>query len=1042
MKPNDVDIARVRRHPQRTKLYLGIFEPSTVLAAQANDSSLAQGAITIPYDNVTDGNFALIKEGMTMYVGSNPGGKDLGRIRVRSADASEITVAENDTIQWIDDIYLTVVSFFEPWGVYPRIVLDSEQVPTFYKDYDILYTDQNQIFDPVVHMGSHVARFIDEGSVNVTYSSSGTFDPTDESIPTGLHSWFFEGGNPTGALVAHPGLIEYTQSGHYSTHLEVSSNSGKTFEGHRHVMIFDRPGEGVNPPIMNFGFIGLEGSRKGGGYNGRFWVREPADIDKIVDGALVVLFTEDWYGTEKVSLGGYAVDRSNILFAGYIEDESIRYNSDTSRLEFRASSVTGIADIKHTFSATLEDRTNTSDWFEMQDMTIDKAIVHFLRWQTTLLAIADFNWSGDDKPVEFADFGRGTIYSEAQKLYESALGANLVADRQGTLWGEVDVNLMTTGTRSLVDYPEVMEIQRRDWLDEINFNREVNERLSFIEVGGIAYSGPVSGTFDPFLSGAPGDAPAYAGGVQRKSGLVLGSQTQLNEYAGLVLADTNSIYPRLDLTLAGDYRFIDVAPQEFILLTIEEDDTYRGIIWNKKRFVPQQISYNYDSREETLVYGLVLSAETHGPPGETIIIPVEPPYDPPDLPDFDIDFPPIIPPPIIPPPIDVPEGEGNTVYVVTENKLTRTRNFWDNLPSWSDITPAQTSVTGTYHYFRLDPFDPVNSAFLVTRPQGGIDAGDHIYRTANLDAALPTWTEILSPATIAATTGNPLNHNNDHIYQFGESPAGQGLMGCVTKGGDTLIGTVYGQNWFLRDNIDGGQGNESLQFLMWWSQHGTVLDIYVVESQAGEAFRSKDQGLSWTKVAPNGATDQLTALAVPFGQNPTDDVFYWSRNPGGASDIELFLTNDGGANDIDITPIFQDKRWGVKRIAFPDYGQLKLLTHPSNRFFCAFFLEGKSGASTDNQTTLFVSQDGGGSFFPRYQFIDGSPVGCAFWHPTNINKMYALGNSALTGYIFGSENAGLTWAQKIVSWENDIGTIGSPDFLGWAPIAIYPVWTA
>jgi len=332
-------------------------------------------------------------------------------------------------------------------------------------------------------------------------------------------------------------------------------------------------------------------------------------------------------------MGGNAYDRSSILFAGYIDGESIRFNSYTSRLEFRVSSITVISDLKNTFSATLESKTGPSYWYEMLNLTLDKGVVHFLRWQTTLLSIADFAPTNYTVPVQYIDFSRGSIFGEVRGLLDSARKANFVADRQGKMWSELDVNFVATGSRTQLAYPDILDLTREDWMGEFSVDREYLERTSYIEVGGIAYSGPGTGTWDPYIGGAPGDAPSYAGGVQRRTGLILTGQLDANEFAGLELANLNAQYPLITFSLIGDYRFVDIAPQEFIRCTITASDTFRDILWDKKRLLTRQMSLSYDGKTEQLEYDLTMSPETSGPPGETVTIPVDPPYDTPDLPD-------------------------------------------------------------------------------------------------------------------------------------------------------------------------------------------------------------------------------------------------------------------------------------------------------------------------------------------------------------------------------------------------------------------------
>ena len=146
---NASELTLLRTRPHRTKLHLSLYVPRVVFAAQVNNADATPGDRLIGYDNVSSGSYLNVVSGMTMYVGSSLGGHDKGRVRVKDAGTGSVVVAENWHIDWADDLYFTVVQYYEPWAVFPRIVLDATNIPVFYKDQDITYTDQNDILDPI-----------------------------------------------------------------------------------------------------------------------------------------------------------------------------------------------------------------------------------------------------------------------------------------------------------------------------------------------------------------------------------------------------------------------------------------------------------------------------------------------------------------------------------------------------------------------------------------------------------------------------------------------------------------------------------------------------------------------------------------------------------------------------------------------------------------------------------------------------------------------------------------------------------------------------
>ena len=1020
-RPNDAQLDLLRTKRQRTKMHLGIYEPQTVLKAQINNIGAAQGDYEIVFDGVTEGSTDLIIAGQTMYVGSSEGRKNLGRVRVRSVTGSTITVAENDHIQWEDDAYIWIVRFWEPWAVYPRIVLDGNNVPTFYKDYDIVYSGQNLNMDPVVNMGPHTAAFLETGvAIHLDYSSSGSFGPSDSALSA--YDWWFEGGTPTGSSEAHPSGIAYEEPGHYTTHLKITDAAGKDFTGHRHVQIYDKPGLGTNPPIQKWGLTALEGNRSNGGWSGRFWVREEADLDKIIDGALVVLFTEDWFDGVKGSMGGNAYDRASVFFVGYIEGESIRYNSFTSRLEFRIVNLTILSDLKNTFSATLETKTGPSYWYEMEDLTLDKGIIHFLRWQTTLLSIADFARTGYDAPVQYIDFSRGTIFSEIDGLLESARGAKFVSDRQGKMWTQLDVNLTTTGTRTQALYPDIIDITRDDWQDDFDMDREYLERLSYLEAGGIAYSGAITGTFEPYIGGAPGDAPAYAGGVQRKTGLILASQQDVNEYAGLGLAKMNATYPRVTFAFTNDYRFVDIAPQEFVRVTVEAEDTFRDIVWDKKRFVPEQMSIRYKAKEELLLYDITLAEETNGPPGETVVIPVDPPYDPPDLPYWDIDLPPIQPFPSFPPIIEPPPGTGELVYFCWENRLARTRNFWAVDPDWESVAVPADMGVGFFNGFRLDPKDPQNSAFIL--------GYDEIWKTSNLDSVSPSWSLVYSDALYPG-------HHLSYIRHIAPWIMGRGWSVAAFKyGAATGCPSPWqGCRYHLRGDASGTTWEDTLSSL---GVLGSA-DMIQPSTYAGgvayyagdyQLYQTKDGGIVWNEKYSSPPYPIYPQPLAHLGNSQGDIVYLMAAIASPPGESRFYVSTDGGLTRQGISAIYDGTTWFPAGKTAANSGQSaeNFWIHPKTGVgYAALRGNGKSYG--------IFGQYANGAWLIRARFT-------AVIGPMAINfsddgaQQYLMGGTT-NEHMMGSEDHGATWFSKEGDFEVAVQSFIS---LG-NRTAVQPVWT-
>jgi hypothetical protein len=611
MRLTNAQLETLRTRPQQTRLYLSIFQPRTIFQAQVN-GTISKGDRTITFDSVSSGSIAAVEAGMTLLVGTSVGARDIGKIRVRSTTASTIVVSENSNIEWADNLYLTVLRYLELWPIYPRIVQNpaDEGDSIFYKDYDIPYTNQNSVLGTFVNAGPHRAGFAGE---QLYYSSTGTHNLLGNSL---TYNWAFEGGTPTGSTSAHPGNVTYPTSGQYVTRLIVSDGT-VTDTTYRCVSIYDRPFAGNNPPIIKWEMGEPSGGRDSGGYRVHFKVYETSPIE---DDAVVVLFAEDWYGSTETSLGGNYPNGSKIFFVGHILSDSIHYDYQHSFVEFEVGSITEMMKNALGFSVSVESVASPDRWYELLDMDCRRAIYHYLKWHTTALMISDFQFVGDDRKIQFFDADRTSMYDAIDNLMRGTLIGKVVSDRQGKTWMEVDAQAYSNPTGS---FTSVMDITRRDWMGEPNVEEQLSEDLSYLEYGGIAYSGVVTGTFSAILASAPGNTPAFRGRIETHEGLALAGQDQLNQLVGNVWANENAPYPAINLEMTVNARNLDIAPQETVNIQIAASDTVRNTAI-QGLYIPNEMTWKYDARNGLLIPSINFKSLVSGEEGETIAISTEP----------------------------------------------------------------------------------------------------------------------------------------------------------------------------------------------------------------------------------------------------------------------------------------------------------------------------------------------------------------------------------------------------------------------------------
>lgn len=644
-------------HPQQTDLYLSIYEPSVAVACRVTGSYDHNNQSVATYD-VTDGALSNITEWLynVTLVGTSAGSDDKGRTWTRYASGTSIRFLESDHINWANGDYLTVLKFTEIIPVFPRIIQNPAQEDDviFYKVWDVPYTNQNSILGSFINMGCNHAEFRDvaTGLASVYWSASGTANLLSDAL---TYLWEFEGGTPTGSTSATPGWVTYDTPAHYRTILRVTSASGREDISARYVSVYDRPGHGSNVPILNWEIVELSGSRDSVGTKGRLRVRTDVSKPEIRDGALVVIFKDDWYGATKQSVGGNASNRSSIHFWGYIQDGTIQYNYQDGFVEFEVMSPAHIMEISECFSCSVESKASPSKWYELLNMTVGRAIYHYLAWQSSVLQCCDVSFprmADDDRNIQYFDADRTSLYEAVNGVVSGALKGRIVCDRQGKLYIEKEFSVLDSPTTKL---PIAMDISKKDWIGQLTVTEQVFSPTAFIEMGGIAYSGS-TGTFGAFLASAPGSAPRYQGSVERIQGLALNNQADLNTMVGHLLANMNARYPRIEMVMRGNLANLDIAPQELVRLTVLPEDTPRGITFTLKEFALRSVDWSWNAKDKLLVPRIGISEVTQGFAGTTITIPNVPPTEGDDgSGGGSYTVPPVVVPPL-PPPIYYPTG--------------------------------------------------------------------------------------------------------------------------------------------------------------------------------------------------------------------------------------------------------------------------------------------------------------------------------------------------------------------------------------------------
>ena len=719
------------QHPgaARVEWYLAVAPyGDACFTAQVNDGAITRGAMTIAYDG--DVGEANVSAGMTLWIGSTAGDHDVGTVRIRSINtgANTLSVAENDHIEWADDLYLScpgAMGFREPWGIYQRMT-EAAGVVTFYQDYDITYNDPpDDVLPPKANAGPPVCAWLDaDGHADVSFVGEQSYTTeVGAAITTWL--WDFADGNPIVGTVndegtcAIPIVVRFTTPGFRYVSLTVTDNTAqaRTAIVYVPVWIFQ---EGVEEPFGKVEVLSQSGDNSGWSTRLRVFQTDTADEDIIYrfpPGALVVLFTKTWFGDAETGVGGFC-HRTNIRFVGWLDRGTLKFDYEAGFVEFEAIGNGKLLNRIPGFAFTLEDDDTPSDWYEMNDLNVDRALHHLLHYHSTVNQVCHVERVGEGatRVLKIQIFPDASLYSQSQDHLLKDAQCLLAADRQGVLRATQDPQFLDAADRGGVAI--VCGLEPIDWMGDLDATSPHAPRVGLVRLGGFHYE-------TPLLAQAPGVAPRQQEAELRVEGCILQGQAEANLWSGLALTKENNEFPQVPVTLSGYWPVFDPAFQEYLRLTTT--DPLERNAWVNKRFIIRGVAFRDLPAEGTTATTLTLEAESVIQTGEYVEVPVPPPPEPPGPP----------PEPPLPPPPDPPwEGPIKASVAWTKDAVAYTPDLL--LRHTVSVTTAGTGG--------VDLFD--TTADFVTL---GIVVGDVV---ENLTTSLSTHVVMVVSATRLTLAAN------------------------------------------------------------------------------------------------------------------------------------------------------------------------------------------------------------------------------------------------------------------------------------------------
>lgn len=973
--------------------------------------------LSVTTDSGTAGD---VEADMEAEVFDSGGTTSKGRVRVAAGALSGgIIQIEEVSAGRIQIVATDKIAVYQSFRLRGKLVASSSD---FEKDSRTAYTNQNEVVRPVAIAGGAWCGFVDDGgsTVDVAFDASNSYTVDSDSGGSKTYLWNFDGGTiQSGSTTSATATVRFS-AGTYWVKLTVTDSSNSAAQTiYTPVIVHARTG--ATAPL-ELTVCTLQGALATG-WEATFSFADDASRTTLPNGALVVIWAEEWHNGTKVSYGSNVSGRSHIKFVGYLIEDTpgVDANADGEgqrELPMRALSPVAMLAQLPGFSQVLEIATTPASWQEYKDLKVKAALIYLLRWHTTLLTTHDLLLNVTDYDYPAFYITESAPNAQVQEIAD-ATDAYVTGNRNGQV--HIYTDPMSLGTTDRAALTTTFTLTA----DDIFAVRMRNtHRFTYSQIEGRGFTAATSvGASRPLLSVAPGTAPAEAPQRTVIERLIVTSQDDLNTRTGHRYARENWLYDGLlqpvdiELELLPSLDIFDFR-REWIKLTLASSYNPRGLSFSASRLHMDRctITYNADDGSKTVL--LTCQPETRGVAATTDVVEDGEGtiYEFPELPPLEVDLPGIFDPVVIDPlptSTTIPQGDPGYLFAAaaTQAKVGYCTFDWTTgASSWTTIT---SGLSGNCQWALADPYNYRRYFVLTT-------AG--LYKCDNVFAASPSFSLVANNSTIFGSSSSRGVYMEMSINRRGW------LM--ISGGGDSTnqcfsvaYTTDYGATWNTR-HVGSGTASfptaatyrDGVRFgtSLWnnpnKSDEGYVYAAYRSTDGFSEYYslrRSKDWGDTWEIVGGD--------VAVAFGVvYPPHVMFPYKRRTGTSNlngdDQEAWCAANGGSDSG-----HHAKRNGagtdmlsVAYSAFNPYigisGRKRpIYTYPDdgNVVYCLI--------GTGGSTTVMRSSRGWSDF------DDGS----------DYTTSYQVGDNDGTYYWTGGMNGWGNDPNKVLHWGSGIDTIGN-----------------
>lgn len=721
----------------------------TVATALVNQVTFTYPIAQLTVD--TTSNWTLVREGMTVYVGSGAGLRDRGTYRVRKAGNSTTLYIEEigsqspgqlaidiRTAGIANNDFITVIQRYDMWSVLPRINATTGLIT---EDFDLAVSTRTTTPEALTYITvngirNHLFTYITTSTLAITAAVTVTKWPTS-SGSTLTYLWVYPAGwtGVSGSTTAT--LTATATPGNYSLRCTVTDSIGGATE---RIIVVNIHDDTTNPPLLISEMPRSDTRDRTGRrmsfplYNNR--------LASLVDGAMCGYFEVcTWNSTD--------VGTASRQFVGWIQRHDFSTADTLREATIELVGPAALLDKMQIVSNVASAATVADTWQKVVPSLASGAFMAWLllRWRAAntlrLFNFTPFSVTATGQRLPRWQIDKGSALSQIRQIITER--GNFGANSEG--------ELLFLYHPSLIDYASRSSVVVRDSLDASIYKsltgiRDLPPRVQQVRGEGLSWDGSAV-LPTPYYSDAP-KSPGQ-GSTQTKLGSqIVTGQSELNQLTGDEYARANNPYSQLSVLIEKNRDVYEPAEMAFVNVALASSLNPTGAALSK-RTIPISVSKHHNP-DLTSDIELVVEAETHGLPGD--YVPVPPPNDdnfgngatPPPIdilplpPLGDISFP--FPGGVFP---TIPSGGGIVVVPGKAGiRVDRTNNkvYWS--ADYTIASPVETDVTpsGFTHinHATLDKGGPwptkIRGAYVV----GDDGTNSWVVYTPDIFQTTPTYT--------------------------------------------------------------------------------------------------------------------------------------------------------------------------------------------------------------------------------------------------------------------------------------------------------------